>query len=59
MMMSTISVGNQPSGLALSQDGTYQFVANSGDGNVAVIDPSGKVTTVRVGTTPVGVVAIH
>ena len=51
---STITLGNQPSGLALSPQGTIQFVANSGDGTVAVVQ-NGIVTTFTVGTTPVGV----
>jgi DNA-binding beta-propeller fold protein YncE len=53
---STITLGNQPSGLALSPQGSFQFVANSGDGNVIVVQ-NGIFKTFPVGTTPVGVAA--
>jgi len=53
-----LAVGTNPSGVAVSPDGTIAMVANTGDGTVSVLDVDGPVTlvdTVTVGGEPVGV----
>jgi YVTN family beta-propeller protein len=52
----SIKVGKQPSEVTFSTDGSFAFVANTGDGTVSVIDPNAKTlkTTLTVGSTPVG-----
>jgi YVTN family beta-propeller protein len=53
-----LAVGINPSGVAVSPDGTLAMVANAGDGTVSVLDVDGPVTlvdTVTVGGEPVGV----
>ena len=53
----TIPVGGNPTGVAVSPDGTRVYVANKASNTVSVIDAEGKVVvaTVPVGTNPVGV----
>jgi YVTN family beta-propeller protein len=55
-LKSTINVGKLPSEVTFSADGTYAFVANTGDGTVSVIDPTTKTvkSTITVGKAPVG-----
>lgn len=53
-----LAVGTNPSGVAVSPDGTLAMVANTGDGTVSVLDVDGPVTlvdTITVGGEPVGV----
>jgi YVTN family beta-propeller protein len=35
---SRVKVGGEPGGMAFSRDGTRAFVANTGDGTIAVLD---------------------
>jgi YVTN family beta-propeller protein len=50
MVVATIPVGNNPSGIAVSPDGKRVYVANSGSNNVSMIDT----TSCAVATVPVG-----
>ena len=61
----TVNVGNEPSGVAVSPDGTKVYVANSGSypsykGTVSVIDTANNTVTatVNVGNEPRGVAVI-
>jgi YVTN family beta-propeller protein/VCBS repeat-containing protein len=53
----TIPVGSNPTGVAVSADGTRVYVANKASNTVSVIDAASKtvIATVPVGTNPVGV----
>jgi YVTN family beta-propeller protein len=53
-----VQVGNQPSAIAVSLDGTRLYVANRGDAALAVVDPRANQVTARVavGKDPVSVV---
>jgi len=57
-VVATVAVGRNPSGVAVSPDGSLVFVANSYDNNVSVINTSSNtvVTTIPVGARPNGVV---
>jgi YVTN family beta-propeller protein len=50
-VVATVSVGNNPVGLAVTPDGTAVYVANSGDNTVSVINSA---TNTVVATVPVG-----
>jgi YVTN family beta-propeller protein len=54
---STVNVGNQPEGVAVTPDGTKVYVANMHSNTVSVIDTATNTvtTTVNVGNTPRGV----
>ncbi|MDP9268494.1 MAG: PxKF domain-containing protein [Acidobacteriota bacterium] len=54
---STITVGTNPYGVAITPDGTRAYVANYGSASVSVIDTTNNsvVTTVAVGANPYGV----
>lgn len=63
-MLSTIPVGREPSGIAVTRpasfiDGEYLYVANREDNTVSVIDATDDtvVTVVPVGKGPKGVAA--
>lgn len=51
----TINVGMDPAEVTFSADGSKAYVANGGDNNVSVINPSTKaiITTIPVGDNPV------
>ena len=53
----TITVGNDPVGVAITPDGKHVYVANCVDNTVTVIDTAtGAVSaTIAVGTSPIGV----
>jgi DNA-binding beta-propeller fold protein YncE len=55
-VIGTVTVGKQPSGLAISPKGDLALVANRGDGTVSVLAIHGKDVLV-VGTIPVGTAA--
>lgn len=52
--LGTVQVGANPTGAAMSVDGRYVYVVNSGGGNVTVIDAwsGAPVGDIRVGVTP-------
>jgi DNA-binding SARP family transcriptional activator/streptogramin lyase len=50
-------VGKGPSAIAVGEDAVW--VTNSGDGSVTRVDRQGKVETIRIGSTPAGVVAAY
>lgn len=54
-LKNTITVGMEPAEVTFSADGTKAYVANGGDDNVSVINPSSKaiITTIPVGDNPV------
>lgn len=52
-VIGTVTVGKQPSGLAISPKGDLALVANRGDGTISVLSIRGKDVLV-VGTVPVG-----
>ena len=54
-LKSTINVGMEPAEVTFSADGSKAYVANGGDDNVTVINPSTKtiITTIAVGDNPV------
>ncbi|WP_138485342.1 YncE family protein [Dyadobacter bucti] len=54
-LKNTISVGMEPAEVTFSPDGSKVYVANSGDDNVSVINPSSKaiIATIAVGDNPV------
>ena len=54
-LKNTINVGMEPAEVTFSADGTKAYVANGGDDNVSIINPSTKaiITTVPVGDNPV------
>jgi len=54
-LKSTINVGMEPAEVTFSSDGTKAYVANGGDDNISVINPSTKaiITTIAVGDNPV------
>jgi YVTN family beta-propeller protein len=56
-VVATIPVGNGPSGVAITQDGTHAYVTNSVDNTVSVIDNTTHkvVATIPVGAGPVDV----
>jgi YVTN family beta-propeller protein len=56
-VVATIPVGQFPSGVAITPDGTHAYVANQGDGTVSVIDTANNnvVATLPVGAGPVDV----
>ena len=56
-LISSVSVGVNPSGVAVSPDGTRVYVANRSSNTVSVIDAANNavVATVPVGSTPLGV----
>lgn len=53
--VATIPVGTQPAGIAVSPDGSYVYVADSGSNNVSVIDTSSNqvIATIPVGNDPI------
>lgn len=53
-VVATVTVGNEPFGVAISPDGTSAYVANSSSGSVSVIDTKSRtvVATVTVGGQP-------
>jgi YVTN family beta-propeller protein len=57
----TILVGNQPSAVGVSLDGTRVYVATRGDHSVAIVDPSRRQITsrVEVGKDPVAIAVTH
>src|SRR5215469_9840238 len=55
-VIGTITVGQQPSGMAISPKGDMALVANRGDGTISVLSIRGKDVLV-VGTVPVGAAA--
>src|SRR6516225_2380460 len=61
-VIGTITVGKQPSGMAISQKGDLALVANRADGMISVLSIRGKdvlvVDTVTVGTATDGVSAV-
>jgi YVTN family beta-propeller protein/VCBS repeat-containing protein len=54
---SPTTVGTSPTGVAVSPDGSYTYLANQGSGTVSVIDNNtgAVVSTITVGTSPTGV----
>lgn len=52
-VIGTVTVGKQPSGLAISPRGDLALVANRGDGTVSVLAINGK-NVLAVGTVPIG-----
>lgn len=54
-LKTTIDVGMEPAEVTFSADGSKAYVANGGDDNVSVINPSTKavITTIPVGDNPV------
>jgi len=58
LVTATILVGNSPSGIAVTADGTRVYVSNTTDGTVSVIDTSVNtvIATINVGFAPIGVV---
>lgn len=54
-LKNTINVGMEPAEVTFSADGSKAYVANGGDDNVSVINPSTKaiITTIPVGDNPV------
>jgi YVTN family beta-propeller protein len=54
-LKNTIAVGMEPAEVTFSADGSKVYVANGGDDNVSVINPSSKAvaTTIPVGDNPV------
>jgi len=58
-LVQTVAVGKGPNSVAVSQDGTKVYVANSGSNSVSVIDTaSGFIAaTIGVGSAPYGVAA--
>jgi YVTN family beta-propeller protein len=56
-VLTTITVGKYPVGIAVNPNGTLAYVTNMGDDNVSVIDTATNtvVKTYRVGSEPVGV----
>ena len=56
-VVATVGVGVNPSGVAVTPDGTHAYVANNGSNNVSVIDTASNtvVATVPVGVGPDGV----
>ncbi len=57
-MTQTFSVGKGPSGISVGEGAVW--VANSGDGTVSRVDPSGgDPRTIEVGQTPGGIVAAY
>jgi DNA-binding beta-propeller fold protein YncE len=55
-VIGTVTVGKQPSGLAISPKGDLALVANRGDGTISVLAVKGKDTAV-IATVPVGTAA--
>ncbi len=57
-VLQKISVGKEPAGVAVSSDGYYALVSNSGDDTVSVIDVEEKevVATIAVGAKPRAIV---
>ena len=56
----TVSVGNSPQGIAISQILGLAVVANNGDGTASIMDltqnpPVAKISAVATGTSPIGV----
>ncbi|MDI9917643.1 YncE family protein [Rhodococcus sp. IEGM 1379] len=54
----TIPVGTNPTGVAITPDGTHAYITNRGGNTVSVIDtahPTNPLTTITVGTYPTGV----
>jgi len=53
-LITTVTVGTTPIGVAVSLGGTRAYVANSGDGTVSVIDTATNTVeaTLTVGATP-------
>ncbi|MGH7117322.1 MAG: YncE family protein, partial [Stellaceae bacterium] len=41
-VIGTVTVGKQPSGLAITRDGDMALVANRGDGTISVLSIHGK-----------------
>ncbi|MEQ1593566.1 MAG: beta-propeller fold lactonase family protein [Casimicrobium sp.] len=58
-VLTTVAVGPNPYGVAVSPDGSRVFVANSGAGTVSVVDAASNTvtSTIAVGANPVGVAA--
>lgn len=56
-VVSTIPVGTNPLGIAVTPNGAFAYVANSGSSSVSVISTATNtvVTTVPVGSTPYGI----
>ncbi len=56
-VIDTVKVGTNPSGVAVSPDGSKVYVANYGNSNISVIDTSNNTVTatVPVGVYPAGV----
>ncbi|MDQ6868672.1 MAG: YncE family protein [Pseudomonadota bacterium] len=57
-VMTTLTVGTNPSGVAVTPDGTHAYVSNNGDNNVSVIDTATntvEAATIAVGVSPNGV----
>lgn len=54
-LKNTIPVGMEPAEVTFSADGTKAYVANGGDDNITIINPSTKavITTIAVGDNPV------
>jgi DNA-binding beta-propeller fold protein YncE len=55
-IVGTVTVGKQPSGLAINSKGDLTLVANRGDGTISVLSIKGKDVLV-VGTVPIGLPA--
>jgi YVTN family beta-propeller protein len=57
LVPTSILVGSEPAGVAVSPDGSHVYVANSGDVSVSVTDTNTKTvgTSINVGANPVGV----
>ena len=55
-IVGTVTVGKQPSGLAINSKGDLALVANRGDGTISVLSIKGKDVLV-VGTVPIGLPA--
>lgn len=55
----TFNVGNKPSAVVVSSDGSKLYVTNTGDGTVSVIDTATNNirTLVNVGNNPSGIAA--
>ena len=53
-VVATVTVGNDPFGVAITPDGTSAYVANSGSGSVSVIDTTSRmvVATIILGGRP-------
>jgi YVTN family beta-propeller protein len=55
-VVATIPVGQSPTAVAITPDGTHAYVTNLTDGTVSVIDTaSNMVATIPVGAGPIGV----